>query len=82
MKVEKLLSMSDKEIFESTDMDESDFEVLNFNPRFIERREMYGRNIFEKFSDQQLFMGSNKINKHVIQTHAFKERKNYSVTCS
>ena len=75
MKVEKLLSMSDKDIFEGTDMDESDFEILNFNQRFIERREKYGRNICEKMSDQQLFMGSHKINKHVIETHAFKERK-------
>ena len=39
MKVEKLLSMSDKDLFEGTYIDESDFEILNFNPRFIERRE-------------------------------------------
>ena len=44
-KIEKLLSMSDQELFGSIHISENDseFDIINSNTRFIERREQYGR---------------------------------------
>ena len=74
-KVEILLGKSDQELFESMEVTENDIKLLQSNPRFKARREQYGQMVCETMTDQELFMGSSDVNKHVTETDIFQSRK-------